>query len=205
MEMPLSPVLMEMNHIKNNIIVNPGTGVYVHKLNNNVPLETSNNLFAETAAEVGFVAAANNNFHLMANSAAVDEGMNAAPFGITSDFDGESRPYGSAYDIGAFEFVPTLRLSGTSDDQTIHLSWELDSSLPNGATWRISYNGTLGDESSPISGIDGAVRSYTLSGLTNYEMYEVTLEAMHGDTAVLTDTISLMPTNIFVYLPSIQK
>lgn len=196
---------MEMNHIKNNIIVNPGSGVYVYKLNNNVPLEMENNLFVETMAEVGFVDAANNDFHLLAASPAVDDGLGASSFGVFTDFDGEPRPYGDAYDIGAFEFVPTLRLSGTPANETINLRWEFNSVLPPGATWRISYNGTTGDEVSPIEGIASATRSYSLTGMTNYETYEITIDAMDGTTVLFTDTIEVMPTDIFVYLPTIQR
>jgi len=41
-------------------------------------------------------------FHLQGSSPAIDAGNNV---GVTSDFDGVQRPQGSAYDIGAFEFV----------------------------------------------------------------------------------------------------
>ena len=42
------------------------------------------------------------NFHLTAGSPAIDAGMNT---GVATDFDGVVRPQGSAFDIGAFEFV----------------------------------------------------------------------------------------------------
>jgi trimeric autotransporter adhesin len=42
------------------------------------------------------------NFHLTAGSPAIDAGIDT---GITTDFDGVARPQGSAFDIGAFEFV----------------------------------------------------------------------------------------------------
>lgn len=197
--------LMEMNHIKNNIIVNPGTGEYVVKLNDNVPLEMANNLFAATGEEVGFVDVAAHDYHLTAVSPAVDGGLNGSVFGVYADKDGVSRPYGAAYDIGAYEFLPTLRLSGAPGNQTIYLSWELDTTLPPTATWQISYTGTPGNEPSPITDLDADLRTFTLTGLTNYEMYTITLEAIEGDTAVYTDTITLMPTDQFVYLPIVLR
>ena len=41
-------------------------------------------------------------YHLTSTSAAIDEGVNA---GVTVDMDGESRPFGADYDIGADEYV----------------------------------------------------------------------------------------------------
>ena len=50
-------------------------------------------------------------YHLMAGSAAIDRGVNA---GITSDIDGNTRPFGSGPDLGAVEYVsPTTQLQDT--------------------------------------------------------------------------------------------
>ncbi len=46
------------------------------------------------------------NFHLTAGSPAIDAGTNT---GVATDFDGVVRPQGSAFDIGAFEFVAGSR------------------------------------------------------------------------------------------------
>ena len=48
-----------------------------------------------------FIDPANDNYHVAAGSAAVDAGTNA---GITVDFEGELRPFGSGFDIGFDEF-----------------------------------------------------------------------------------------------------
>jgi hypothetical protein len=107
-------------------------------------------------------------------------------------------------DIGAVEIVPALTLQGTPDDQAIHLNWEVDTTLPATTTWTITYDGPAGDETSPIEGLPGETRAYTLTGLTNYEWYEITLTTV-GSTPVLSDTISLMPTDIWLYLPLQMK
>jgi hypothetical protein len=44
-----------------------------------------------------------------------------------------------------------------------------------------------------------------LTGLENYTLYTVMLKAMVGDTAVYTDAITAMPTDLFIYLPLIQR
>lgn len=51
-------------------------------------------------------------YHLGAGSAAIDAGVNA---GIDVDLDGERRPAGQGYDLGADEFVPVLQVSKHAD------------------------------------------------------------------------------------------
>ncbi|HUW22162.1 MAG TPA: right-handed parallel beta-helix repeat-containing protein [Candidatus Bathyarchaeia archaeon] len=51
-----------------------------------------------------FAGRTSNNFHLLENSPAIDAGLDLVSEGITSDYDGNSRPQGSRYDLGAYEF-----------------------------------------------------------------------------------------------------
>ena len=81
----------------------------------------------------------------------------------------------------------------------------LNSDLPPGSTWRIIYDGPQGDQPSPITAIPHPTRAFTLTGLTNYEWYGVTLNAMDGANPILTDTVQMMPTDRMVYLPILQK
>ena len=127
---------------------------------------------------------------------------NQAP---SEDILGRSRPSGSAPDIGAFEVVPLLNLQGFPADQTINLSWSVNTTLPATATWRIEYDGPAGDEASPITDIANTTRNYTLTGVTNYIPYNVTLKAMLNGTPIMTDTTTVIPTDIFVYLPLVLK
>jgi len=53
-------------------------------------------------AVVGDPAFAPDGYHLQANSAAIDKGINS---GITADIDGDPRPEGAGYDLGADEFL----------------------------------------------------------------------------------------------------
>ena len=50
-----------------------------------------------------------------------------------------------------------------------------------------------------------ASRAYTLTNLTNYEWYTVTLNAMLDTTVLYSDTVTVMPTDRFVYLPVLLK
>jgi hypothetical protein len=62
-----------------------------------------------------FVDPAADNYHLLPASPAIDTGIDV---GVTTDFDGNSRPQGKAFDIGAFEYLtiasPTPDVSPSS-------------------------------------------------------------------------------------------
>jgi hypothetical protein len=51
---------------------------------------------------MGDPAFAPDGFHLRSSSAAIDRGVEA---GITDDIDGDHRPYGNRYDLGADEWA----------------------------------------------------------------------------------------------------
>ncbi len=55
-----------------------------------------------------FAAPESGNYHLRFDSAALDQGVDA---GVTTDIDGESRPYGAGYDLGADESKTGLTLT----------------------------------------------------------------------------------------------
>jgi hypothetical protein len=123
----------------------------------------------------------------------------------SDDILGSPRPAGSAPDIGASEFIPTLILKGAAADQAIRLTWTVNTTLPTTTTWQIVYDGPAGDQPSPITGIIAPTRTFTLTGLTNYIWYNVTLNAILDGAPLLTDTITTMPTDRFVYLPLVLK
>ncbi len=55
------------------------------------------------AGDPMLVAPASHDFHLEPGSPAIDRGV---PTAATTDFDGNARPQGAAYDVGAYELVP---------------------------------------------------------------------------------------------------
>jgi hypothetical protein len=108
--------------------------------------------------------------------------------------------------MGACEFIPNLMLQGTPASQAIHLNWTVNVTLPTTSTWQIDYTSETGTVLlPPITIPTDTVRSYTLTGLTNYVWYTVTLNTMAGTTSVLADTVRAMPTDIFVYLPLVLQ
>jgi len=103
-------------------------------------------------------------------------------------------------------WTDAVSLNARAGDRTIYLSWEVYTDLPPGLTWQIAYDGPTGDQPSPITGIISSTQTYTLTGLTNYTWYTVTLTGISGSLALLnSDPMTVMPTDIFVYLPLILK
>jgi hypothetical protein len=98
-----------------------------------------------------------------------------------------------------------LQLYGSPSDQAIHLHWDVDPVPPGLSSWRILYDGPPGSPASPITGLDGSSRELALTNLANYTPYTVTLNAMQGSTPVLTDTVTVMPTDMLLRLPLIRK
>jgi hypothetical protein len=196
--------------IENNIFYDTGTSYWFPAnsassgdynlvyLSQTPPVSGSHDLIG---VDPSFVDIAGGDYHLKPGSPAVDAGDDLLEVGI--DYDGVLRPQGPGWDIGAFEFLPELVLWGMPGDRMIQLAWSVNVSLPITSTWKITYIGPAGDQPSPISGIEHPLRSYHLSGLTNYTWYTVTLQAMLGSTPVLTDTVHVMPTDHLNYLPII--
>ena len=147
--------------------------------------------------EPGFVDAGMGDYTLDAASDLIDAGV-IIP-GINDGYEG------AAPDVGAYEFAPSLTLHGAPGNQAIYLDWEVNTTIPLTSTWRISYCSET--VSSPVThtGIVSSTRACTLPGLTNYAWYTVTLSAMLDTTPILTDTVRVMPTNLFVHLPLVME
>jgi hypothetical protein len=150
-----------------------------------------------------FENAAASDFRLQQNSPAIDRAVSTgAP---VQDYEGNPRPTGNGYDIGAYEFTPALKLYLAPADRALHLRWTVNTSLPATSTWQIDYQSESGTVWLPVTGIISPTRAYTLTGLSNYARYTVTLSAMLGSSPLLSDTAVATPTDIFVYLPIILK
>lgn len=104
----LNTELTPNNQVKNNIIINPGSGVFTRK-QANVSVAESNNYYSNLISNVNFVNASTGNYTILNSSPAVNTGTNVSTLGIIKDKDGNARPSGSAYDIGAFEYQTSVQ------------------------------------------------------------------------------------------------
>jgi hypothetical protein len=100
----------DKNVMINNLLVDPGSyGTYGSDtdkafINHGSPGDITNNYFAETASDAKFKNVGSGDYRLLEASPAKDQGRDVSSFGITKDFLGSSRPNGTAFDIGAFEY-----------------------------------------------------------------------------------------------------
>lgn len=83
---------------KNNLLIKAGTLV-----KDSAPVEMENNIVTNDPESVGFIDYSHGNFRLIGNSAAVDAGADLSQYGITDDCEGNPRPSGAGFDIGAYE------------------------------------------------------------------------------------------------------
>ncbi len=93
-----------------------------------------------------------------------------------------------------------VRLRAAADDAALRLTWTVNPTLPVTSTWRIRYDGPVGEHPSPIENISRDARGYTLAGLTNGASYDITLNAMLDGSPYLTATVTASPGSP-VFLP----
>ena len=99
-----------------------------------------------------------------------------------------------------------LVLSGAPADRAIYLNWQVRTVLSPTSTWRIEhYSQTVASTVVATNSLTNTARAFTLTGLTNYAWYTVTLSAMLENTPVMSDTVRVMPTDRFVYLPLVLR
>jgi hypothetical protein len=142
-------------------------------------------------------------YHLLDGSAAIDAGVDA---GVTTDVDGEIRPMGLGYDIGADEFLVCVPLSGVSISgptqgyaDTLYTFTGVVT--PAVATPPFTY--TWSPEPESGQGAASAAYQWAISGI-----YTITLAAQScgGGSDVATHAITIEAGEQYnLYLPLVLK
>ena len=145
-------------------------------------------------------------YHLGTGSPAINAGRDE---GVAVDLDGQPRLVGSAPDMGAYELGPLINLSAWPGDEQIHLDWQLavnDSVLASFAiSVAVRPQGTVVYSPTLVSHLPTTTLAYTLTSLVNYAWYTVMVEGWDASDGLLmrSNSVVVMPTDIYVYLPAI--
>ena len=106
--------------VYNNAIIDPGAfdkyefdntdrrGVdsYIYVTSDHTQLRATGNYFNRLIETAGFQSATVDDYRLSSGSPLIDSGQNLSANGIHNDRDGNPRPFGPFYDIGAYEYTP---------------------------------------------------------------------------------------------------
>jgi chitodextrinase len=196
---------------KNNIYINGGYnpyGISASGWGNGVMDASGNNLLYESGRTYSgfagdvlnkdpkFVNLASYNFHLQSGSPAIDAAANVS---VLTDLDGNSRPQGAGYDIGAYEYasggsnpppdttaptVPTNLSASAVSSSAINLSWSASTDAVGVTGYRIYRAGTqIGTSVST---------TYSDSGLSASTSYSYTVAAYDaaGNTSAQSSSAS---------------
>lgn len=192
------------NIFANNLAVKPGSlasrGTLAYlTIQSGISYTTSNGLNYADASTVKFVDATNKNFHLAAGSPAIDQGKDLSAY-FKTDIDGNARPQGSAFDVGADEYA-----SGTAANVAPTANAGADQTITLPVT-TVTLNGTGSIDS------DGTIKSYkwvqtsgpvtvtfssttiaapALTKLTTAGTYVFTLTVTDDDGATATDQVTI--------------
>lgn len=102
------------NQIQNNIIVHPnGTNTTYYTLDQATTATVSHNLTTRNIAELKFVDPSTSSFDLQKGSPAINTGVDLSSQAVIQDYLNRTRPQGTGYDRGAYEFVSDLPITPT--------------------------------------------------------------------------------------------
>jgi uncharacterized repeat protein (TIGR01451 family) len=103
-----------------------------------------------TFADADFVDAAGGDFHLDSNSLAIDAGTDA---GVTTDFDGDSRPSGNGFDMGYDEApaIPDVTIAKTVSPTIAKPGDSITYTLRFSNTGNLTASGVVITDSVPVS------------------------------------------------------
>lgn len=140
-----------------------------------------------------FVNMGSNDYRLNRGSAAINK---ASGTDVPLDIARDPRPYGSASDVGAYEWSPALKLAVASvTSGELNLVWSVDSSrITDIANFKINYTSATSASHEPTVEVvvDGSKRTQIITGLTDGTTYDFIIQAVNANGGVLS-TSSVAP------------
>ncbi len=122
-----------------------------------------------------------------------------------SAFDAAGNESAPTTKIRVIPGAPDLVLHGTPGDEAIRLDWTVNCGWPLTVTWHVNYYTTTASVYTATEPLSTTRSTVLTDHVRNYQWYTVTLHAMDGPTSILSDTVQVMPTDKFVYLPLVLK
>ena len=197
------------NLFYNNLIVKVGSTGYGDRdyLNvaGGIDNVQSNNLYIANIADVKFVDAAANDFRLQTGSPAIDGGKDLTSLGVTNDFDYNTRPYGAAFDRGAFEYnggvaanKPPLADAGNAISVTLPAGLTLDgsgSSDPDGSITGYKWTQVSGPNTAGISQ-STSIKTAVTNLAAGVYTFQLQVTDNRGGTATATVKVTVIAANI---------
>lgn len=178
---------------------------------------SSTNVYGDPA----FASPAAWDYHLTTASAAVDEGVNA---GVTTDIDGDARPVGTGYDIGADEHrrvavqLAPDHSSTTTPGTVVSYTHTLTNTGNVSDTFELTYSSSQGwGQVAPPALVlltPGATQTVrvtvtvplgAISGTVETTVITATSQAAPDASAVATDTTTVMVEQQLLYLPLVLR
>ncbi|SEW50287.1 PKD domain-containing protein [Chitinophaga arvensicola] len=195
--------LAKGNIIANNFVVASGprgsaSGISVMP---GVDWSNQTNISATTVAAALFKDPANNDYHLQATSPAVDKGTDLTSIGITTDLDGNPRPYNKIFDAGAYEYsgnapVNKPPVANAGSNITIALptnTVQLDgsaSSDPDGSIAAYKWTKVSGPDGAVIVS-DAAAKTAVNNLVQGVYVFELTVTDNIGASATSRVTVTV--------------
>ncbi len=202
------------NRVSNNLMVAPQSpdvfnDKYMVLSSNLTGTINTNNLKKPTIAEVKFVNAASNDYHLQLTSPAIDAGFDLFSIGVTNDMDAVARPKMTGFDVGAYEYddgnPPLNQLPNANAGTDITISLPTITATLNGSASN-DPDGTISTYAwTQISGpgistiVNAALSSTNITGLilgTYY--YQLTVTDNNGgiDKDTVKVTVNPLPNQV---------
>ncbi|TML27612.1 MAG: PKD domain-containing protein, partial [Actinobacteria bacterium] len=143
-----------------------------------------------------FVSPGAEDFHLRAHAPEIDQGHSGQGGEIAQDVDGDARPFGSAWDLGADEFVehaPFISLAGASSGtilvgRTLYFGVVGEDPDPGDS---VAYHWTFGDG----GGANGATAAHVFAAPGAYTA-RVTATDTYGRTATATVPVRVVSSSL---------
>lgn len=196
------------NLVYNNLLVAPGSfsirGLLSYlSTEAGIDCLTGNNLTYPLIATAKFVDAAGKNFHLAAGSPAIGKGKDLSAY-FRTDIDGEARPQGASFDVGADEFgsgtavnVAPVATAGTDASITLPVATvTLDgsgSTDTDGTIASYAWTQASGPVTSAIASATTAKPVVTKLSTAGTYVFKLTVTDNDGATATDQVTITVKP------------